>query len=281
MNRWSNCGLRGNKTLRKTRFLPAVSILAFLAGCAGLPSDHVQFDGLSNCPKQTAATLAAKQSQLGPLSDTHTLACALTVLRNTQDTAVRRTALGSRLCLHLAEREANQEKREKLAAEGVSFAEAALAQGGGDGAVHYYLAVNLGLAVREHITLAMENLGRLEDEMKQAEALSPDIDDGGPLRILGTLYLKAPAWPNGIGDRDKALELLKKAVIQHPGHPLNHLFYAQALWDEGDEATLTQVKAEFALGEKLLAEGNWGYSKEPWKKEFDAFQQEFGEAGNK
>jgi hypothetical protein len=264
--------------LRTSRLLPAVSILAFLAGCAGLQRDHVQFDSLSDCPKQTAAKLVAKQSQLGLLSDTHTLACALTVLRDTQDSVVRRTALGSRLCLHLAEREANQEKREKLAAEGVGFAEAALAQGaGGDGAVHYYLAVNLGLAVREHITLAMENLGRLEGEMKQAATLSPDLDDGGPLRILGTLYLKAPAWPNGIGDRDKALELLKKAVKEHPRHPLNHLFYAQALWDEGDETVLPQVKAEFALGEKLLTEGNWGYSRAPWQKEFDEFQQELGE----
>ena len=253
-------------------------MLAFLAGCAGLPRDHVKFDGLSDCPKQTAATLAAKQSQLGPLSDTHTLACALIVLRGTQDPAVRRTALGSRLCLYLAEREANQEKREKLAAEGVVFAEAALAKGGsGDGAVHYYLATNLGLAVREHITLAMENLGRLEAEMKRALALSPDIDDGGPLRILGMLYLKAPAWPNGIGDRDKALELLEKVVKEHPGHPLNHLFYAQALWDEDDETVLPQVKAEFALGQKLLAEGNWGYSKKPWQKEFDEFQRELGE----
>jgi tetratricopeptide (TPR) repeat protein len=253
-------------------------MLAFLAGCAELPRDHVKFDGLSDCPKQTAATLAAKQSQLGPLSDTHTLACALIVLRGTQDPSVLRTSLGSRLCLHLAEREANQEKREKLATEGVGFAEAALAQGGGDdGAVHYYLATNLGLAVREHITLAMENLGRLEAEMKRALALSPDIDDGGPLRVLGMLYLKAPAWPNGIGDRDKALELLAKAVKGHPGHPLNHLFYAQALWDEGDETVLPQVKAEFALGQKLLAEGNWGYSKKPWQKEFDEFQRELGE----
>ncbi|WP_411727958.1 sterol transporter outer membrane protein BstC [Methyloglobulus sp.] len=267
--------------MRKARLLPTVSILAFLTGCAGLQRDHVQFDRLSDCPKQTAALLVANQSQLSPLSDTHTLACSLTVLRDTQDPAVRRTSLGSRLCLHLAEREANQETREKLATEGVGFAEAALEQGGGgDGAVHYYLAANLGLAVREHITVAMENLGRLEGEMKQALALSPDIDDGGPLRLLGTLYLKAPAWPNGIGDRDKALELLEKAAKEHPGHPLNHLFYAQALWDEGNEAALPQVKAEFELGEQLLAEGLWGYSKEPWKKEFDEFQQEFEEAGS-
>lgn len=233
------------------------------------------------CPKQNAASLAAKQSQLGPLSGTNTLACALTVLRETHDPAVLRTSLGSRLCLLLAEREANQERREKLAAEGVGFAETALAQGGdSDGAVHYYLATNLGLAVREHITLAIESLGRLEHEMKRALALSPGIDDGGPMRVLGMLYLKAPAWPNGIGDSDKALELLEKAAKEYPGHPLNHLFYAQALWDEDDDAVLAQVKAEFSLGEKLLAEGNWGYSKEPWQKEFDEFQQEMGEAGS-
>ena len=258
--------------------LPAVSLLAFLVGCADLQRDHVQFDQLSDCPKQTAATLIVKQSQFGSLTDTHTLACALTILRDTQDPAVRRTSLGSRLCFQLAERETNQEKREKLATEGVSFAETALAQGGGDdGAVHYYLATNLGLAVREHIVLAMENLGRLETEMKRALALSPDIDDGGPLRILGMLYLKAPAWPNGIGDPDKALELLEKAVKEYPGHPLNHLFYAQALMNEDNKASLTQVKSEFALGEQLLTEGNWGYSKEPWKKEFDDFQQELRE----
>lgn len=265
--------------MRKTRLLSAVSLLLFMAGCAELPREPVRPDWLSDCPEQTAATLLAEQNQLGPLTDTHTLFCALNVLRGTRDPAVRRSALGSRLCLHLAEREADQKKRELLAAEGVKFAEAALAQGaGGDGAVHYYLAANLGLAVREHITLAMKNLGRLESEMKQALALSPDIDDGGPLRLLGALYLKAPAWPQGIGDLDKALELLERAVKEHPGHPLNHLFYAQALWEEGGEANQSRAKAEFALGERLLAEGDWGYSKESWKKEFGEFMQELGEA---
>ncbi|MGZ5029959.1 MAG: sterol transporter outer membrane protein BstC [Methylobacter sp.] len=265
--------------MNSPRLLPAVSVLALLTGCAGLQQGQVQSDWLAECPRQTADMLVAEQQQFGPLSDTHTLACALNVLRGTQDPAISRTALGSRICLHLAEREANQEKREKLAAEGVRFAETALAQGG-NGALHYYLAANLGLAVREHITLAVQNLGRLESEMKQALALSPSIDDGGPLRLLGALYLKAPAWPNGIGDIDKALELLEKAAKEHPGHPLNHLFYAEALWQEGDEDDLNRAKSEFALGERLLVEGNWGYNKEPWKKEFDKFRQELEEAGS-
>ncbi|MGZ8213450.1 MAG: sterol transporter outer membrane protein BstC [Methylosarcina sp.] len=267
--------------MRGARLFLAVSLAAVLVGCAGLPHDYVRFERLSDCPVQTPDLLAANQNQLGPLSDTHALECALTVLRDAQDPVIRRISLGSRICLHLAEREANPEKREKLAAEGVALAETALVEGGGgDGAVHYYLAANLGLAVRERITLALENLGRLEREMKQALALSPDIDDGGPLRLLGALYLKAPAWPNGIGDLDKALDLLEKAVREHPGHPLNHLFYAQALWEDGSEAALIQSKAEFALGEKLLAEGQWGYNKEAWKREFDEFRQEFGKTGS-
>ena len=279
-NLWLNYGLKGDKTLRRARLITTLSILLFLTNCAGLQRDHVQLDPLG-CQKQTAPMPAAEQSQFSALTDTHTLTCALAGLRDNQDPAVRRTSLGSRLCLYLAERERNPEKREKLASEGVDFAEAAVAEGGGnDGEVHYYLAANLGLAVREHITVAVQNLGRLEDEMKQAVALSPDIDDGGPLRLLGALYLKAPAWPNGVGDSDKALELLKKAVVKHPGHPLNHLFYAQALWDEDEEANLAQVKAEFARGKKLLDEGNWGYSKQAWQKEFDEFQQELGDAGS-
>ncbi|MCX7096603.1 MAG: hypothetical protein NTV43_01720 [Methylococcales bacterium] len=262
------------------RLLTATATLALLVGCAG-PQPAPEQSGLTAaCPPQNATSLVAEQGTLGPTSNTATLQCAVAVLRNSQDPAVRRTALGSRLCLLLAERETNPEYREKFATEGVDFAEAALAlKADNDGAVHYYLAANLGLAVREHITLAMGNLNRLEREMKLAVDLSPNLDYGGPLRLLGTLYLKAPAWPNGVGDIDKALELLGKAAKEHPTHPLNHLFYAQALWEAGDTSTLSQVKTEFALGEKLLAEGDWGYNKAPWQKEFADFQQTLKEAG--
>ena len=48
----------------------------------------------------------------------------------------------------------------------------------------------------------------------------------------------------------------------------------EALWDDTDTALQIQAKAEFAIGEKLLATGEWGYSKQPWQQEFDAFRQE-------
>jgi hypothetical protein len=264
--------------VRPLSLLPAVLLLASLGGCAKLHRGVVQFESLAGCPEQTAADLAAHRNELGPLSTTRTLECALEFLRNTHDPALLRSSLGSRIALHLAERAADPDKREKLAAEGVRFAEEAIALGAdGDGAVHYYLAANLGLAVRDEVTLAAQNIPRLEREMKRAVELSPDMDDGGPLRLLGMLYLKAPPWPAGIGDGDKALDLLKQALDKHPSHPLNHLFYAQALWEvEGEEAA-NQVKAELAAGMKRLQEGNWGYSKEAWRKEFDNVQKEIGE----
>ena len=271
--------MKENKTLAYKNLYPAVLILFILTGCVALHRDQVQFDHLSDCPKQSDSKLASLQNELGPMSDTQTLACAVDFMRNNKGTALLRSALGSRLCLNLAERETDQDKREKLAGEGVAFAEMALSKGGDDdGAVHYYLAANLGLAVREHLTLAMDNLNRLEGEMKKALALSPGIDDGGPMRLLGTLYIKAPAWPNGIGDRDKGLDLLEQAVKKYPGHPLNHLFYAQAILavDDGDAPAL--AKSEFMLGEKLLERGNWGYSRPSWQKEFDNFRDDITEA---
>jgi hypothetical protein len=125
----------------------------------------------------------------------------------------------------------------------------------------------------------MDNLPRLESEMQRAYALNPDIDDGGPLRLLGMLYLKAPPWPAGIGDGDKALDLLGTAVRKHPTHPLNHLFYAEAIWEvEGDEAG-NRVKTQIAAGKRLLDQGNWGYQREPWQQEFAVVQQEINGAG--
>lgn len=265
--------------MNSLRFFSTLTLLALLAACTGFQRKPAQPTPLSACPWQSAADLAKNKDLLGPSSDSNTLACALTVLRNAEDSELLRTALGSRLSLHLAERETDRNRRNQFATEGVEFAEAALAKDADkDGAVHYYLAANLGLVLRDNLLLAAQNLGRLEREMKLALALSPNLDAGGPLRLLGALYLKAPAWPSGIGDLDKALELLEKAVKEHPEHPINHLFYAQALWSAGDETSQTQAKNECLIGRKLLAEGDWGYTKETWEKEFDLFAKEIGES---
>lgn len=254
-----------------TRFsLVFVAFGLVVSGCASIRDQSVVFKGLSDCPVQSAATLLANEAQLGPASSTHALQCALTVARESGDAALNRSALPSRLALHLAERETDAQKKVALANEGVQLAERALQQGGmNNGAVQYYLAANLGLSVRDRPLEGGQQLPRLEQTLQKAMQLEPGIDQGGPLRLLGMLYLKAPPWPTGIGDGDKALDLLKQASSRYPGHPLNDLFYAQALWEVDNQAD--QARAALEKGQRALQDGAWGYNKAVWAREFAAF----------
>ena len=180
---------------------------------------------------------------------------------------MRRSALGSRLSLHLAERTPEADKRENLAAEGVRFAETAIALGAdGDGAVHYYLAANLGLCDPRPRDPGHGEPPAAPRRDAAGGGPLPEIDDGGPLRLLGMLYLKAPPWPTGFGDSEKALELLRTAVEKHPRHPLNHLFYAEVLWEADESSPVERIESELAIGMRLLAEGNWGYNRAPGKR---------------
>lgn len=249
-----------------------VASILLMAGCSLDTGVRFSLPFTGNCSRSLGLD---DLSALGPASSTQELECGLTLVRTTHNPELLRSAIGSRIALHLAERNENAQQRESLAHEGVRLAEQALSLGSArDAAVHYYLATNLGLAVHDHPVEAAHSLQRLETEALQAVQLNPDLDGGGPMRLLGMLYLKAPAWPAGMGDGDKALDLLKQAVDKHPDHPLNQLFYAQALWEVEGESVLPQTRAACALGLERLEKGNWGFNRVPWRKEFAAFSKE-------
>lgn len=276
----SGFGAKEVSLLRPVLELTPALALLLLGGCAKLQRDPVQFVSGTQCVSQDVDQLVRQAAVIGPHTQTGALQCQLSALRTTRRSSAQSCLLASRVCLLLATRESDQSKRERLAAEGVGFAEKALAQGGeGHGEVHYYLAANLGFVVRDDMTLAVQNLPRLREEMNRALALSPDVDDGGPLRLLGMLYLKAPPWPAGFGDGDKAVELLRQAVERHPEHPLNHLFLGQAMYEVDGEDAADRAKQQWAAGIRLLQQGNWGYNREPWLREFELVRREFEEPG--
>ena len=250
------------------RIPPILLMLAFaLSGCGALPNRIVLFGPTSGCSGVSEESLLASKEGFGPTKSTEELHCAMNVARNATQPAFVKTSISSEIALHLAERQPPGPDREALAAEGVKLADRSLASGGkDDAAVHYYLAANLGLAINDHPVQAAENLRRLEEELTLAVRLSKAIDQGGPLRLLGMLYLKAPPWPTGIGDGDKALALLKESVDTFSSHPLNHLFYAEALF-EVDEKT-AEAQAEIRKGQLLLSNGPWGNNRAIWEKEF-------------
>ena len=79
----------------------------------------------------------------------------------------------------------------------------------------YYFAVNQGIILYTKGLFGLNKLPEIFEALKIAQK-NEAIDLGGPLRVLGMMYLKAPAWPSGIGDLDKSLELLEKASKKYP-----------------------------------------------------------------
>jgi tetratricopeptide (TPR) repeat protein len=62
--------------------------------------------------------------------------------------------------------------------------------------------------------------------------------DGSAYNSLGVLYYKVPGWPLGFGDKDKARELLLKALAINPQGIDPNFFYAEYLVEtkHADEA---------------------------------------------
>jgi tetratricopeptide (TPR) repeat protein len=141
--------------------------------------------------------------------------------------------------------------------------------GTGDATVAYYQGVNLGLSLRERGLDAVARVGELLGILEQA-AKEPDQDEGGPLRVLGMLYLRAPPWPAGPGDLEAALDLLAQAAAKFPSHPANHLFYATALVEAGEK---DRAAAELALAQNLAEPALWGDYAGLWRAEVDALRR--------
>jgi len=79
-------------------------------------------------------------------------------------------------------------------------------------------------------------VGEVERYARLSADLDPTLRYGAAWRILGTLYVMAPAALVEHGDSETGLELLEQAVRKWPDHPENHLRLAEAYLALGDEA---------------------------------------------
>jgi tetratricopeptide (TPR) repeat protein len=138
----------------------------------------------------------------------------------------------------------------------------------------YYFALNQGLILYKKGLFGLNKLPEIFEALKIAQK-TEGLDQGGPLRVLGMLYLKAPAWPSGIGDLDKSLELLEKAVKKYPSHPQNFMFYAQALIEDDNK---TKALANLDIAYKLATPEIWGmYYSKKWRTEIDTLTKKISE----
>ena len=81
---------------------------------------------------------------------------------------------------------------------------------------------------------------------EEAIAIKPEALEGSAYNSLGVLYYKVPGWPLGFGDKDKARELLQKALSINPQGIDPNFFYAEYLIEAG-QAAQAEVYIEQAL----------------------------------
>ena len=124
----------------------------------------------------------------------------------------------------------------------------------------YWDAVARGLGARENPSTGLGEVKTILELLRRANAAQPQLDDGGPSRVLALLLLRAPGWPVGPGDADAGLAEAQKALALAPTHPLNQLAVAEGLAATGDTegAKAAYLKAkELGLQRKDADGADW------------------------
>ena len=93
---------------------------------------------------------------------------------------------------------------------------------------NFWLAVNYGnFGTEKGIMKSLSLIQPIKTSIERVLEIDESYFYGGPYRVLGRLYHKAPGFPFSIGDSKKAVEYLEKAVELGPKFYLNHLFIAE------------------------------------------------------
>jgi tetratricopeptide (TPR) repeat protein len=93
---------------------------------------------------------------------------------------------------------------------------------------NFWLAVNYGSYGNEKgIMKSLSLITPIKNLAEKCIGMEETYFYGGPWRVLGRLYNKAPGFPISIGNNKKSLECFEKALEFGPKFYLNHLFIAE------------------------------------------------------
>ena len=233
-------------------------IVAFLLamGCAHQPRKYVvepRPDGAATLPQDEQALLALsdKTAALGPGGPdlTRSLAAANQVLacKPRHGEAAWRAARALYLQTYTA-----KSGQGELAARCIDVSAVATAYSR-QAEAYYYAALCMGARVRARQLEGLDLVPRMEKAGQAALAADPKIAQAGPHRLLGGIYLWAPAWPASIGDLDLAIEHLQAAVTLAPDWAENHMLLGFALLEDEQfdaaEAALAESKKRLGAPE--------------------------------
>ncbi len=95
-------------------------------------------------------------------------------------------------------------------------------------AATYARAAVTGRYVQERGLRKANLIPEIEEYARRSRKLDPDFRNGAAARLLGTLYVVAPAYLLEYGDSETGLDLLEGLVAAHPEDLQNHLRVAEA-----------------------------------------------------
>ncbi len=120
----------------------------------------------------------------------------------------------------------------------------------------YALAVALGLQARDHPSTARGGLAQMVLLLRRAAQRDPDLDHGGPDRVLALVLLRAPGWPLGPGDPEEGLVVARRAAARFPRFAPNQLALSEALAANGEPGPSREAaRRALALAEEAAAAG--------------------------
>ncbi|HEX3799533.1 MAG TPA: hypothetical protein VH413_12610 [Verrucomicrobiae bacterium] len=187
----------------------------------------------------------------------------------------------ARACFDWADFAASDSQRAMIASEGIAACKKVINRESDSAAAHYYLFMNLGQLAQTKTIGALKILGQMESEIKIALKLDPTFDFAGPDRNLGLLYLEAPGWPIGNGNKSKARTHLQAAVKLFPDYPENQLNLIEAELKWGDRnGALRDLKNldDILPGARMKLTGDdWASSWDDWNPRIEAAHRKANE----
>lgn len=121
------------------------------------------------------------------------------------------------------------DESEAYADSAIAFANTAIHTDATRPAAYYWRAIAVGIFARHNrLTLGRDAMTRIREDATRAIELDPTIEHAGPHRVLGALYLRAPAPPAGVGSLARAVHELERAHLLDPEYPENRLLLAEA-----------------------------------------------------
>lgn len=114
----------------------------------------------------------------------------------------------------------------------------------------YWLGVSYSVYGKaKGITSSLGLVDPIKELMQKVIDKDPAYEGGGAHRVLGRVYFKLPGLFGG--DNDKSIEYLVKAVELGPQQWLGHLYLAETLLDEDEDAKAKALLEQIVAGKPI------------------------------